>query len=238
MMKHVYPGNSSYSVETGGKLQNLREITIEEVRNYHKKYYRPENFQMTITGQILPEELFEVLERTEEKSLKKRSPPPEGSGPLPTLKRPFIRDLIPLDENKKVVMKFPSDDEEFGWVKMGWRLVGNVSSTIDMTMDLTVLHSYLTSTSASPFTKAFIDIADPIATGIDYDLYMNWEPCIVADFYNVPVKFMEKVEDKYNQVIQNIIESGDIDMERLHTIGTIVIYIIYLRYKSAWIKTR
>ena len=122
-------------------------------------------------------------------------------------------------------MKFPSDDEEFGWVKMGWRIVGNVSSTIDMTMDLTVLHSYLTSTSASPFTKAFIDIADPIATGIDYDLYMNWEPCIVADFYNVPVKFMEKVEDKYNEVIQNIIESGDIDMERLHTIGTIVIYI-------------
>ena len=81
MTRVVYPGNSSYSVETGGKLKNLREITMQDVRNYHQKYYRPENFQLTITGQIIPHEPFEALDRIETKIVKKRLPPPDGSGP-------------------------------------------------------------------------------------------------------------------------------------------------------------
>ena len=116
-------------------------------------------------------------------------------------------------------MKYPSDDEKFGWVKMGWRLTGNMSSNIEKTSDMTILHSYLTSTSASPFTKAFVDIPKPMATSIDYDVYMNWEPSVIADFYNVPIEFIDQIEDKYNEVIRKILNTGDIDMERMHTIG-------------------
>lgn len=221
MSKLVYPGNSSYSVETGGKLKNLREITNQDIKKYHEKYYRPENFQITITGQISPHELFEVLDKIEKKIVKKRLPPPEGSGPPPKLERPFIRDIPRFNESKKVVMKYPSDDEKFGWVKMGWRLKGNVTANIEKSSDLSVLHTYLTSTSASPFTKAFVDIPKPLATSIDYDIYMNWEPSVVADFYNVPVETIEQIEDKYNEVIQNILDTGDIDMERMHTIGSL-----------------
>lgn len=219
MMKLVYPGNSSYSVETGGKLKNLREITMQDIREYHKKYYRPENFQLTITGQIRPHELFEALDKIETKILKKRLPPPDGSGHPANLKRPFIRNLQNLNESRREVIKYPSDDEKFGWVKLGWRLTGNLTTNIDKTFDLSILSTYLTSTSASPFTKAFVDIPKPMATSIDFDTYMNWEPCVVADFYNVPVEFIEKIEDKYNEVVQNIIDTGDIDMERMATIG-------------------
>ena len=219
MMTLIYPGNSSYHSETGGKLKNLREITIQDVRQYHEKYYRPENFYLTLTGQISPKEIFEALDKIEAKIVKKRLPPPAGSGPPSNLKRPFIRDIDFLNVSRKKVVEFPSDDEKFGWVKMGWRIVGNLTTNINKTMDLTILNTYLTSTSVSPLTKAFVDIPEPLATSVDYDTYMNWEPCVVADFYNVPVAYIEKVEDKYNEVIQNIIDTGDIDMDRIHTIG-------------------
>ena len=44
LVDELYPGNSSYKVQTGGKLKNLRERTdIQKVRQYHKEFYRPEN---------------------------------------------------------------------------------------------------------------------------------------------------------------------------------------------------
>lgn len=50
-VNEIYPGNSSYQSRTGGALKNLRQnTTIEKVREYHKKYYRPENTYITITG--------------------------------------------------------------------------------------------------------------------------------------------------------------------------------------------
>ena len=221
MSKLLYPGNSSYGVETGGKLENLRKITNQDIKEYHEKYYRPENFQLTITGQISPHELFESLDVIETKIVQKRLPPPDGSGPPPELERPFIRDIKPLNQTRKIVMKYPSDDEKFGRVKMGWRLEGNLTSNIEKTTDLSILHSYLTSTSASPFTKSFVDIPKPLCTSVYFDIYLNWEPSVVADFYNVPVEFMEEIDGKYNEVVQNIIDNKDINMERMHTIGLI-----------------
>ena len=223
MSSLLYPGNSSYGVETGGKLKNLRQITNQEIKEYHEKFYRPENFQLTITGQIKPHELFESLDKIETKIVQKRLPPPNGLGQPSAFERPFIREIETLNESTTTTMMFPSEDEKLGRVKMGWRLEGNLTSNIEKTTDLSILHSYLTSTSASPFTKSFIDIPEPLATSVYFDIYMNWEPSVVADFYNVPVESMDKVEAKYNEVVQNIIDNQDINMERMHTIGLIKI---------------
>ena len=64
MIKHLYPGNNSYISQTGGKLSNLREsTTIEKVRAYHKKFYRPENMYLTITGDIEGKQVFAALDQ-------------------------------------------------------------------------------------------------------------------------------------------------------------------------------
>ena len=98
----IYPGaNSSYHFETGGKLRNLREsTTIEKVREYHRKYYRPENLYLTITGHIALEDLFLALDPIETKVLKKRAEDDE----LGILEKPFQRDLPDLleDEGKNL----------------------------------------------------------------------------------------------------------------------------------------
>lgn len=78
LIRQIYPGNSSYTVQTGGALRNLREdTTIEKVRAYHKKFYRPENLYLTITGNLDPSQLFAVLDPVEKKieSRKHEYPP-------------------------------------------------------------------------------------------------------------------------------------------------------------------
>ena len=83
MIKQIYPGNSSYTVETGGRLKPLRDLTtIEKVRAYHKKYYRPENTHLIITGEIEPNQVFEALDQAERKLM-------ETKETFPTWQKPF-----------------------------------------------------------------------------------------------------------------------------------------------------
>ncbi len=36
---------------------------MEKIRAYHKKFYRPENLYLTITGNIQPEQVFDAIEK-------------------------------------------------------------------------------------------------------------------------------------------------------------------------------
>ena len=86
LAQKLYP-SSGYQAETGGYLHNLRTSTsIAKVREYHKKFYRPENLCVTITGRIDEGELFETLKTTEEKVLSKREvlPPDDYQRPWQT----------------------------------------------------------------------------------------------------------------------------------------------------------
>ena len=114
LAKKLYP-NSGYNVETGGYLQNLRNSTnIGKVRAYHKKYYRPENLVLTITGRIDEQELFETLKKTEEKVLRKRA-----QQELEPFERPWQTPLeeINLAEDLVFEIEYPSDDETTGNIR-------------------------------------------------------------------------------------------------------------------------
>ena len=62
LLLQLYPGNSTYGHQTGGRLQSLRDSTTNAaVRAYHKKFYRSENIYLTITGNIEPKLVFEAI---------------------------------------------------------------------------------------------------------------------------------------------------------------------------------
>lgn len=51
---------------------NLRDSTSnEKVKSYHSSYYRPDNLNLIITGQIEPKEVFRSLNEFEAKILSK-----------------------------------------------------------------------------------------------------------------------------------------------------------------------
>jgi Zn-dependent M16 (insulinase) family peptidase len=46
---------------TGGRLKELRDITNERIRNYHKQYYAAENICIVVTGPCKMEDICERM---------------------------------------------------------------------------------------------------------------------------------------------------------------------------------
>ena len=95
----IYPGDSGYRYETGGKVENLRDLTVHKgqncfilpyfsVRDYHKTFYRPENLCLLITGQVELQGLFQALHQVEQKILSKPK--------LPAWDRPWQSPIPPF----------------------------------------------------------------------------------------------------------------------------------------------
>ena len=104
LIKQIYPGNSSYTVQTGGKLKSLREsTTIEKVRAYHKKYYRPENTYLTITGGIDPAMIFAALDPVERKLMEKMEDYPAWEKPF-SVSTPPIAEISCVKNERAIVV--------------------------------------------------------------------------------------------------------------------------------------
>ncbi len=176
-IREVYPGNSSYEMQTGGALKNLREsTTIEKVRNYHKAFYRPENTYITVTGPIEPEDIFKALEPVEQKLIKKKSD-------LPEFVKPFMTKYDDIKKNIDKKIQFPSDDEELGHAAIAWRLPYTLLDNVRKLQALKVLGSYLTFTQASPMMQAMVNVDEPYCTDVDVDTYLFSQPAVRYIFY-------------------------------------------------------
>jgi len=214
LAKKLYP-NSGYNVETGGYLQNLRNSTnIGKVRAYHKKYYRPENLVLTITGRIDEQELFETLKKTEEKVLRKRA-----QQELEPFERPWQTPLeeINLAEDLVFEIEYPSDDETTGSVVAAWRLPEYISDNIEMLEAYKLIMKYLTSTQVSPFEVAFVETRDPLATSVSSDTLEIKEPSLLIQFENVPIDKIDEVIPKMEKLLRKIVSDGpeNFDLERI-----------------------
>ncbi|CAH2238075.1 jg18458 [Pararge aegeria aegeria] len=72
LLRAMYP-NSGYSSDTGGIMKNLRTSTDNtKVRDFHKKFYRPENLTIILTGQIEADDVFKALATVEDDIIAKR----------------------------------------------------------------------------------------------------------------------------------------------------------------------
>ena len=122
-----------------------------------------------------------------------------------------------IENDSESTIRYPSEEEEFGKIALGWRIPGKISDVYKEIHALSILGSYLSSTSVSPLKKAFVEIPDPLATDVDFDVLMNAEAAVSIDFENVPLDKMDLIVDKFKQTMKDVASEG-IDMERISTI--------------------
>ncbi|GAB0090020.1 Peptidase_M16 domain-containing protein [Sergentomyia squamirostris] len=210
MLRSVYP-DCGYSAETGGIMHNLRTSTSnKKVRDYHAAFYRPENLAIIITGQVKIEDLLRVLQPLEERILAK--------GERPSFERPWQTPVAPLTQSQDVKILYPSDEEDCGLVFIAWR--GPKCSVEHTTLTAcSVLMRYLSDTSVSPLQRDLLEIDDPLASKVSYNIGENSESILNFTFHNVPLNLVDQVHPKMQSVLTKIAAGEEkIDMTRMRNI--------------------
>ena len=207
--KLLYPEEPGYYAISGGSLENMRtSTTIQKVRDYHEKYYRPENLVLIITGNINQHQIFKAIASMEEKILKKKS---SDQG---LFKRPWQKALQPIGkEDNHIEHEFPYEDETTGEVYFAFRLPNHITEDISMLESYELLMKYLTSSKGSPLRAAFVDTEDPLCHDIEHDSYKYIQPAYYLTFSKVATNRTNEVIPRLRKVIKQINDGGPLEFD-------------------------
>lgn len=103
-------------------------------------------------------------------------------------------------------------------VHIGWRGPKCTTENLNLTA-CSVLMRYLSETSVSPLQREMVEIADPYASTIGYNIIENSESALYFSFENVPLDKVDLVYDKMKTILANIGKSDEkFDMNRMQNI--------------------
>jgi Zn-dependent M16 (insulinase) family peptidase len=112
----MYPEGNGFRYETGGMMEQLRVLTADRIREFHKEMYQPKNLCLVLTGEVNHGELLQILNDFEDTILED----------VPSLDAPFKRpwtDSKPTPPIAKTILEtvqFPEEDESMGEVLVGY----------------------------------------------------------------------------------------------------------------------
>ncbi|CAK5280254.1 unnamed protein product [Mycena citricolor] len=211
------PPGSAYRSETGGLMEALRVLTVEQIRQYHGTYYVPHNLSLIVTGKLSSgtETLLSVVQEKVEPSLIAHG---QNLGPRPPgWKRPFVETPSairpPIDETIKDTIEFPEKDESVGELIIS--CLGPAPNQFLERKALDLLGSYLTSSAVAPLNKEYIEIDSPLCTyiyfGEDTRATALYLPIYVG---SIPTEHIDDFDVRLKDSLRRIVAEG-LDMERM-----------------------
>ncbi|KAF9240861.1 Metalloenzyme, LuxS/M16 peptidase-like protein [Melanogaster broomeanus] len=213
----LYPPGSAYRSETGGLMEALRVLTVEQIREYHGTYYVPHNLSLIVTGKLSSgtKSLLSVVQEKVEPSIIAHG---QNQGPRPQgWKRPFTETASAKREHIKEIAKesveFPEKDESQGELIITYN--GPPTTAFLERKALDILSTYLTSSPVAPLNKEYVEIESPLcsyiyfsedtrATMVDLPVYIG----------SVPTEHLDGFDEKLSASFRRIVEEG-IDMTRI-----------------------
>lgn len=83
----LYPEDNGFRYETGGMMEQLRVLTADRIREFHKAMYQPKNMCLVLTGEVDHDNLIKILDKVEDTVL----------DDVPPLDAPFKRPWVDSD---------------------------------------------------------------------------------------------------------------------------------------------
>ncbi|KAJ1311433.1 hypothetical protein OPQ81_009922 [Rhizoctonia solani] len=209
------PPGSAYRSETGGLMEALRILKVDQIRDYHKSYYVPHNLCLIVSGKLKTSELLHVLQTKVEPRIIEH-----GQVKPSTWKRPFVETPSARKPELKGVTKasveFPEQDESAGEVMISFQGPEPEKFTESKAMEL--LGIYLTDSPVSPLTKEFVETANPLCTYVYCD---SEERATFTSnnvyFGSVPTEQLDALREKVIAKLKQIVADG-IDMDRIRLV--------------------
>lgn len=110
----LYPEGIGFRYETGGMMEQLRVLTAERIRAFHRKMYQPKNLCLIITGEVDHDNMLQILNVFESTVL---DVIPSPNDPF---RRPWMESqpIPPLERSIVEKVEFPEADESFGEIEI------------------------------------------------------------------------------------------------------------------------
>eukprot|EP00181_Compsopogon_caeruleus_P006488 CAMPEP_0184682002 /NCGR_PEP_ID=MMETSP0312-20130426/5291_1 /TAXON_ID=31354 /ORGANISM="Compsopogon coeruleus, Strain SAG 36.94" /LENGTH=1014 /DNA_ID=CAMNT_0027133223 /DNA_START=187 /DNA_END=3232 /DNA_ORIENTATION=- len=191
--------DTTYGVESGGHPHDIPNLTWEQFKGFHERFYHPSNARIWFYGDD-PEEKRLAIANEFLKEFERRD-----------VTDSRVQLQTPWDEPRSFTFGYDAGKEDLGkkyMATLAWMLPEIDSSSPELLLSLSVLNHILLGSSSSPLRKAMIDSGigeDVVGGGLEMDLrQMSFCVGLKGMTQDGPAK-MEKL---IRQLIQEFSESG------------------------------
>lgn len=197
MQRLLFPEESGYRSETGGLTKQLRKLTNEQIKEFHKLMYTSDNLCLIITGNVPTDELLTMINEWDSQLPEKN--PTERYRPFVDNKYSQIPKIS--HDEKLVNVEFPELDETQGEILLSWYGESYQNTLNDLA--ITLLMEYFTETALAPFVKQLVEIDDPLSTSVDFwtDDYLR--TIINVSLHGVPAGRLMEAKDSLLEILSN-----------------------------------
>ncbi|OJJ44670.1 hypothetical protein ASPZODRAFT_71496 [Penicilliopsis zonata CBS 506.65] len=203
----LYPEGVGFRYETGGMMEQLRVLTAERIRDFHREMYQPKNLCLVITGEVDHTNMLEILDKFESTIL---DIIPSPGAPF---KRPWVESKQAPPVEKTIIQKveFPEEDESFGEVEI--RFLGPDCTDPVQTGAVNVVLLYLSGSSASLLENTLVE-KEQVASAVYYSTEDHPSIEIRFTLTSVETKKLAQVEKRFFEVLKEAMEKK-LDMKYL-----------------------
>ena len=175
---------------------------------------------LLIDGSVSLPELFQVLNDKVDPLILENLPR-NLPNPPPNWKRPFVEtstsDLLSIAESRTQIVEFMEQDESIGEIYLNF--LGPPPTDYRSNLAIKLLGRYLTDTPTSPLQKKFVEIKQPLCTGIGiYSEDRVNKNEITLYLTDVPAKYLEVLGSDVLRELESIVKTNGIDMERMERV--------------------
>ncbi|KAI5779469.1 Metalloenzyme, LuxS/M16 peptidase-like protein [Geopyxis carbonaria] len=192
--KHIFPDLHN----SGGDPEIITDLTIDQLRNFHREHYNASNARIFTYGDI---PISEHLARLNEKL--------QGRGVSNTDQD--LRLPTPLSENKNVIVKGPidplMDKEAQHKTSISW--IMNDTTDVVETFGLRILSTYLLDGYGSPLYQGLIDekLGSDFSPNTGFDT-SSPKGIFSVGLQNVRPEDLTKVQEKIPEILANVHKNG------------------------------
>lgn len=148
------------ALTSGGLCSQIRELTNEDIEQFHRNQYCGANVSVVIGGSDVS---ADALLSSVKPLLDEIAANPGFSPGRPRWQTPLLLDPLSLITRK--VVPFPSNDHTIGSIVLGWRGPGATEKLMKAAVD--VLLRYLAGDIWSPLRQRFVEVENQLASDID-----------------------------------------------------------------------
>lgn len=204
----IYPEGNGFRYETGGMMEQVRVLTSDRIRAFHKEMYQPKNLCLVVTGEVNHDELLQVLDNFEDTIV----------SDVPSLDAPFQRPWVeskqtpPIAETVVETVEFPEEDESMGEVLVGF--LGPRCNDHIQASAMSIMLMYLCESSICVLEHTLVEM-EQLCSMVTYSSDFRTDLVVWFTLSGVETEKLAEVEARLGSILRET-ATKKLDMDYMH----------------------